>query len=315
MPKNKTMSIVLIFNNKDPKNWADSLKEKLSETAIHVYPNVDNPDLVEFAICWKPNNYVLQQFPNLKIIQSIGAGVDHITRTQIIQPHQTLTRIVDENLTNDMWEFLLAAVLSNIKKMPFYTHQQIVKNWRPTRYGVIKNTTICILGLGEIGAFVAAQFAALGFVVKGWSQSNKNIENVQCYAGENGFNACLHDADFLINLLPLTPATENILSKNTLKQTKKGAFLINVGRGEHVVEADLLEFLDDNYLSGALLDVFRVEPLPQEHLFWTHPKIQITPHIASLTNFESATTQIAQNYRNFISGVALQNVVSLSKGY
>lgn len=309
------MSIVLIFNNKDPKLWVQSLKEKLPETAIHVYPNIRDGGLVEFAICWKPINYVLQQFPNLKVIQSIGAGVDHITRTQIIHPHQTLTRIVDENLTNDMWEFLLAAVLSNIKKMPFYAHQQSTKNWHPTRYGVIKNTTVSILGLGEIGAFVAAQFAALGFVVKGWSKSNKNIENVHCYAGENGFNACLSDADFLINLLPLTPATENILDKNTLTQTKKGAFLINVGRGEHVVEADLLELLNDNYLSGALLDVFRVEPLSQEHRFWTHPKIQITPHIASLTNFESATTQIAQNYRNFIAGTTLENIVSLSKGY
>jgi glyoxylate/hydroxypyruvate reductase len=309
------MSIVLIFNNKDPKPWVQSLKEKLPKTAIHVYPNISNPDLVQFAICWKPNNYVLQQFPNLKVIQSIGAGVDHITRTQTLHPHQILTRIVDDNLTNDMWEFLLAAVLSNIKQLPFYARQQNDKNWQPTPYRTIKNTTVSILGLGEIGASVAVQFAALGFVVKGWSQSDKNIKNVQCYAGESGFRPCLHDTDFLINLLPLTPATENILDKNALKQTKKGAFLINVGRGEHLVEADLLELLEENHLSGALLDVFRKEPLPQEHLFWTHPKIQMTPHMASLTNFESATTQIAQNYRNFISGNALQDIVSLQKGY
>jgi glyoxylate/hydroxypyruvate reductase len=309
------MSIVLIFNNKDPKPWVQSLQEKLPKTAIHVYPNSGDGGLVEFAICWKPNNYVLQQFPNLKVIQSIGAGVDHITRTQTIQSHQTLTRIVDENLTNDMWEFLLATVVSNIKQLPFYAQQQNAKNWQPMPYRSIKNSTISVLGLGEIGAFVAAQFAALGFIVKGWSLSNKNIENVACYAGESGFNTCLQDADFLINLLPLTPATENILNKTTLTQAKKGAFLINVGRGEHVVEADLLEFLDGNYLSGALLDVFRVEPLPSEHPFWTHPKIHITPHIASLTNFESATTQIAQNYRNFKSHIALQNVVSHEKGY
>jgi glyoxylate/hydroxypyruvate reductase len=309
------MSIVLIFNNKDPKPWVQSLQVKLPEIAIHVYPNISNTDWVDFAICWKPQLYVLQQFPNLKVIQSIGAGVDHITRTQFLRPEQVLTRIVDDNLTNDMWEFLLAAVLSNLKKLPFYAHQQTNKNWQPTRYGVIKNTTLSILGLGQIGAFVAAQFAALGFVVKGWSQSEKNIPNVQCFAGENGLSACLNDADFLINLLPLTTTTENILNKTTLKQTKKGSFLLNVGRGEHLVEADLLALLEENHLSGALLDVFRKEPLPEEHPFWTHPKIQMTPHIASLTNFESATTQIAQNYRNFKSGIALQNVVSHEKGY
>jgi glyoxylate/hydroxypyruvate reductase len=309
------MSIVLIFNNKDPKPWEQSLREKLPEIAIHVYPNITNADWVDFAICWKPEPYVLQQFKNLRVIQSIGAGVDHITRTQVLQPEQILTRIVDDNLTNDMWEFLLAAVLSNIKKLPLYAQQQNAKNWQPTPYRSIKNTTVSILGLGQIGACVAAQFAALGFVVKGWSQSDKHIHNVQCFAGESGFNACLKDANFLINLLPLTQATEGILNRNTLKKAKNGAFLINVGRGEHLMEDDLIELLDKKHLSGALLDVFRKEPLPREHAFWTHPKIQITPHIASLTDFESATTQIAQNYRNFKSGKVIENIVSLEKGY
>jgi glyoxylate/hydroxypyruvate reductase len=309
------MSIVLIFNNKDPKPWVESLKRQLPDAAIHIYPNVGNPDLIRFAICWKPTHYVLQSFPNLKVIQSAGAGVDHILRTQTIRPDQILTRIVDDNLTHDMWEFLLAAVLSNIKKLPFYAHEQSAKYWSPTPYQTFKSTTISILGLGQIGAFAAAQFAALGFVVKGWSQSEKHIENVRSYAGEIGFNAALNNADFLINLLPLTPETENILNKNTLKQAKTGSFLINVGRGEHLVEADLIELLDGNHLSGALLDVFRTEPLPTEHPFWAHPKIQLTPHIASITNFESATGQMAQNYRNFKSHIALQNVVSLEKGY
>jgi glyoxylate/hydroxypyruvate reductase len=309
------MSIVLIFNNKDPKPWAESLKKQLPDAAIHIYPNVGDPALIRFAICWKPTNYVLNSFQNLKVIQSAGAGVDHILRTQTLRPDQILTRIVDDNLTHDMWEFLLAAVLSNIKKLPFYASEQTAKNWSPTPYQTFKSTTISILGLGQIGAFVAAQFATLGFVVKGWSQSEKHIENVECFAGENGFNAAINDADFLINLLPLTPETENILNKNTLKQAKKGSFLINVGRGEHLVEVDLIALLDDNHLSGALLDVFRTEPLPTEHPFWAHPKIQLTPHIASITNFESATGQMAQNYRDFIAGNGLQNVVSLGKGY
>jgi glyoxylate/hydroxypyruvate reductase len=309
------MSIVLIFNYKDPKPWAETLKKQLPDAAIHIYPDVGDPDLIRFAICWKPTNYVLNEFPNLKVIQSAGAGVDHILRTQTLRPDQILTRIVDDNLTHDMWEFLLAAVLSNIKKLQFYAQEQSAKNWSPTPYQTFKSTTVSILGLGQIGAFVAAQFAALGIVVKGWSQSEKHIPNVQSFAGEDGFNAALKDADFLINLLPLTSETENILNKNTLKKAKTGSFLINVGRGEHLVEADLIQLLDDNHLSGAMLDVFRAEPLPMEHPFWAHPKIQLTPHIASITNFESATEQMAQNYRAFIAGNALQNVVSHEKGY
>ncbi len=313
--KNKAMSIILIFNNKDPKPWAKSLKEKLPQTTIQVYPNVENPDLVTFSVCWKPEKNVLNQFPNLKVIQSVGASIDHITRTQVIKNEHIIARIVDENLSNDMWEFLLAAVMSHLKNTPQYLRQQGDKIWQQMGYGLIKNTTISILGLGKIGTFVAAKFAELGFIVKGWSQSEKTIRKVECFVGKSGFESFLKDTDILINILPLTGATENILDKKVLKQVKKSAFLINVGRGEHLVELDLIELLDEGFLSGALLDVFRIEPLPKEHPFWVHPKIQITPHIASLTNVETAAAQVAENYRHFMSRKGLHNIVSTMKGY
>jgi glyoxylate/hydroxypyruvate reductase len=309
------MSIVIIFNNKDPKPWAQSLKEKLPETTISVYPEVENPADVTFAICWKADKNVLLGFPNLAVIQSVGASIDHILRSQTVRENQIITRIVDENLSNDMWEFLLAAVMSNLKKLDIYALKKADKKWEPTQYATIKNTTISILGLGQIGSLVAQNFAALGFQVQGWSTSKKNIEHVTCYAGQNELEPFLKNTDFLINILPLTAETEGFLDKNVLKKIKKGSFLINVGRGEHLVEQDLIDLLDENYLSGALLDVFRVEPLPQDHAFWTYPKIQITPHIASLTNVESATTQIAENYKNHASGKALKHIVSVEKGY
>ncbi len=309
------MSIVLFFNNKDPKPWAQYLTKKLPKTAISIYPEVENPEAVTFAVCWKAEAHVLQQFPNLAVIQSVGASIDHITRNQIVHKHQIVTRIVDENLSNDMWEFVLAAVMSNLKNLPLYGHQKEEKQWQPTNYGSIKNTIISILGLGQIGALVAKKFADLGFVVKGWSRTPKNIPNVACFAGQNTLDAFLTDTDFLINILPLTAETADFLDKNVLKRIKKGGFLINVGRGEHLVEQDLVELLETGHLSGALLDVFRVEPLPQDHVFWTHPKIQITPHVASLTNVASATTLIAENYRRFQSGEGLLHVVSVEKGY
>jgi glyoxylate/hydroxypyruvate reductase len=309
------MSIVLIFNNKDPKPWAQYLTKKLPETAISIYPEVENPEAVTFAVCWKADKNVLQQFPNLGVIQSVGASIDHITRNQTVLNNQIVTRIVDENLSHDMWEFVLAAVMSNLKNLSLYGRQKEEKYWLPTGYGSIKNTTISILGLGQIGALVAKKFADLGFVVKGWSTSPKNIPNVACFSGQNALNPFLADTDFLINILPLTADTERFLDKNVLKQVKKGCFLINVGRGEHLVEPDLVELLETGHLSGALLDVFSVEPLPQDHVFWTHPKIQITPHVASLTNVASATTLIAENYKRFKSGEGLLHVVSIEKGY
>jgi glyoxylate/hydroxypyruvate reductase len=311
----KAMSIVIIFNNKNPKPWAESLKEKLPQAVISIYPEVENPASVTFAICWKADKNVLLNFPNLAVIQSVGASIDHIVRSQTVHKNQIITRIVDENLSNDMWEFLLAAVMSNLKNLDNYSRKKEEKKWEPTQYATIKNTTISILGLGQIGSLVAKNFAALGFQVHGWSTSEKNIENVTCYAGQNELEVFLKNTDFLIHILPLTTETERFLDKNVLKQIKKGGFLINVGRGEHLVEQDLIDLLDENYLSGALLDVFRVEPLPQDHAFWTHPKIQITPHIASLTHVESATTQIAENYKNYTSGKALRHIVSVEKGY
>jgi glyoxylate/hydroxypyruvate reductase len=309
------MSIVIIFNNKDPKPWAQSLKEKLPETTISIYPEVKNPESVTFAICWKANKNVLSNFPNLAVIQSVGASIDHIVGSQTVLENQIITRIVDENLSNDMWEFLLAAVMSNLKKLDIYARKKEEKRWEPTQYATIKNTTISILGLGQIGALVAEKFADLGFDVQGWSTSEKNIENVKCYVGQSELAVFLKNTDFLINILPLTVETDSILDKNVLKQIKKGGFLVNVGRGEHLVEQDLIELLDQNHLSGAFLDVFRVEPLPQDHIFWTHPKIQITPHIASLTNVESATAQIAENYKNHLSGKPIEYIVSVKKGY
>lgn len=193
--------------------------------------------------------------------------------------------------------------------------QKSNKIWQQHHYKSINNTTVSILGLGSIGGYVAEKFAQLGFNVKGWSNSSKQIPNVKSYHEENEFDTVLDNSDFLINLLPLTVTTEGILNIETLKKLPKSSFIINVGRGEHLVDEDLIKLLDTSMLSGAFLDVFRIEPLPKEHPFWNHSKIQITPHVASLTNVETATEQITENYRRFIKKEELLNIVSIKKGY
>jgi glyoxylate/hydroxypyruvate reductase A len=309
------MSILCIFENKNVDPWKKALTEKLPETTIEVYPDVKDPGAVDFVICWKLKNKVFEQFPNIKVVQSVGASIAHITASQTIHKDQIITRVVDEKLSNDMWEFLITIVLSELKNTRSYTAQQATGIWQQQRYRSIQNTTVSILGLGSIGGFVAEKFAQMGFHVKGWSTSNKELLKVQSYAGKQAFDAFLKNTDFLINLLPLTESTKNILNKAVFQKLPKNAFLINVGSGAHVVVADLIDQLNRNQLAGAFLDVFREEPLPKAHPFWKHPKIQITPHVASLTNVDSATDQISENYRRFLKKEALLNVVSLKKGY
>lgn len=309
------MSIVLIFENKDPNPWVNALKTKLPNTKIEVYPDVKNTNDVDFAICWKPKKDVLSRFSNIKVIQSVGASIEHITSTQTIKENTQITRIVDEQLSNDMWEFLLSTVLSELKNSRSYLENQQQIIWQQQAYETINNTTISILGLGQIGGFVAEKFAQIGFNVNGWSNSEKQILNVKSYHGEEQFDAFLNQTDFLINLLPLTKKTKGILNKNTFKKLPKTASVINVGRGEHLIEDDLIQMLDAGELSSAFLDVFINEPLPKTHPFWMHPKIQITPHVASLTNVETAAEQVIENYKLFLNNKTLNNVVSLTKGY
>ena len=309
------MSVLLIFENKNPIPWKEALEKKLPNTSIEIFPNVEDKNNIDFIICWKPPKEIFKQFPNSKVIQSVGASIDHITNTQTLKKQHVVSRIVDDRLSNDMWEFLLTTVLNQLKNSTIYNLQQHAKIWKQHNYKSIENTTITILGLGKIGSHVAKKFALIGFKVKGWSASEKNVENVVSFQGKEGFISATQDCNFLINLLPLTKETFGILNKKTLSTLTSSPFLINVGRGEHLVENDLIELLNSSILSGALLDVFVNEPLPKEHPFWIHPKIQITPHIASLTNIDSAIHQITKNYTLFIQNKELLHTVSLTKGY
>jgi glyoxylate/hydroxypyruvate reductase len=309
------MSIAIVFNNKDTNPWEQKLKELLPETKVEVYPNISNFEEVTFLLCWKPERNVVSKFPNVRLIQSVGASIDHITNTQTLNKSIEITRIIDHNLNHDMWEFLLSIVSAELKNLNFYQQQKELIIWKPIVYQNFKDITISIMGLGQIGNYVAQKFASLGFVVKGWSNSEKNIPNVSTFVGKNSLNAFLENTDFLINILPFTESTENILDKNIFQTVKKGAFLINVGRGEHLNENDLTEALANEQLAGAFLDVFREEPLPQSHPFWKNPKISITPHIASITNLNSAAEQVVANFKAHVTGEKIQNTVSTLKGY
>jgi glyoxylate/hydroxypyruvate reductase len=309
------LSIVLIFNNKDPKPWAEVLQQKLPETSVEIYPNVEDKAKITFALCWKPAENILSEFPNLRVAQSVGASADGIIKTQQIADNLIVTRIVDKQLTADMFEYLLTGVMNYLQNTNQYFQDKTHKIWQQKPYKTIAKTTICILGLGEIGTYSAVKLWALGFKVRGWARTAKNLPNITTFHGERGLETALMGTDILINLLPLTSETENILNYKNLSKINKNGFLINAGRGEHLVEDDLLQILDNQHLEGALLDVFRTEPLPQNHPFWANEKILITPHVASLTNVETASNGVVENYKRLQKNEQLLHIVSIQNGY
>ncbi|CAM4357698.1 glyoxylate/hydroxypyruvate reductase A [Pedobacter westerhofensis] len=309
------MSIAIIFSNKDPEPWAAALKHSLPDVKTEIYPRISDPEEVNFILCWKADKDILRQFPNVRVIQSAGASVDHILQLSHLRDDVVITRITDARLSEDMWEYLLTAVLGYLKNTSSYAAAQQQKVWKQLPYRSVRKTTVSILGIGTIGGFAAERFAKLGFKVKGWSASVKNLDDVYCYHGLESLGEFLKHTDVLINLLPFTSATANILNSKNLTEINSGGFLINAGRGEHLEEQDLISLLNSGHLSGAMLDVFRQEPLPQDHAFWENEKISITPHIAAITNIASVVPQIAENYLNLQAGKALKNTVSKDKGY
>lgn len=308
------MSVALIFNQKQSEEWQVKLQELLPETKVEIYPNISSLEDVEFIATWKPHENYVAEFPNLKVVQSVGAGIDHLLHTKIPASIK-VTRIVDPALKQEMFEHVLTCVMTSMKNMLTYYKFQLKNEWTPKNYKSIGETTITILGLGEIGKLVAERFVALGFNVKGWSNSEKNINGVEAFAGKEGLNSAISSTDFIVNILPLTNDTEGILNKDFFNQCAEQTVLVNVGRGAHLVEKDLLTAIDEKRIKEAYLDVFREEPLPENHPFWTNQNIYVTPHIASVTNAKTALQQVADNYKKLKNNETLLNEVSLDKGY
>ena len=308
------MSVAIIFNQKPIDDWFDKLAELLPETKVEIYPEIENPNDVEFIVTWKPHVGYVNEFPNLKVVQSVGAGIDHLLHTPIPSTIN-ITRIVDPALKHDMFEHVLTCVLTSIKNILPYYKAQLEKNWQPTSYKTIAETTVTILGLGEIGNDVATKFVNLGFMVKGWSNSSKNIEGVQSFSGLNELENAISQTDFIINILPLTAQTEGILNEQFFEFCSDNTVLINVGRGGHLVENDLLTAIKNNKIKEAYLDVFIEEPLSENHPFWTNSQVYVTPHIASMTNANTALEQVADNYKRMKNNETLLNQVSMERGY
>ena len=272
-------------------------------------------ETIRYALVWDPPAGLLASLPNLEVIFSIGAGIDHIAKDPERPKHLPVVRMVEEGLTAGMTEFVVLSVLWHHRDMAAYAVQQNSSLWQEIEPKLAKDRKVGFLGMGALAGAAAAKLCILGFRLHGWSRSPKQIPGVTMHHGEAGLAEILGESEILVCLLPLTAATEGIMNRGTFAQLPEGAAFVNVGRGGLVVEEDLLAALDCGQVGSATLDVFRQEPLPADSPFWSHPKVVVTPHIAAKTMAESAVASVMANIRRFEAGEAMLNVVDFERGY
>lgn len=316
------MPTILFMSPADkPTDWRDAMQEKLPGCEFRIWSKdaaVDesgDPTDIDYALVWQPHPGVLKTLPNLKAIFSLGAGVDHLVTDPELPAHLPVVRLVDRCLTQGMSEYVIYWTIHFHRKMGVYAKFAAANTWKKMRQADAERLRVGILGLGELGGDAAKKLVPLHYQVAGWSRSQKNIPNVECFYGDDQLIPFLNRTDILVCLLPLTPATAGIINAKTLAALPKGAFLINCARGGHVVDDDLLAALDADHIAGAALDVFHTEPLPNDHPYWAHPKVNITPHVASLTVAHSATDWIIKNIKLIEAGEAPMNIVDPARRY
>jgi len=306
------MSVLVAITGRDNTKLITKLQQRLPNTLIEQWPACKNEEGIEFVLAWNAPEAMWQQLPNLKAVSSFGAGVDSIDLS-LLNDKVDVVRIVDEQLAEDMAEYVLTHVLAQKLRLKEYYLKQAQQTWKPKR--AFKNKHVGILGYGVLGKACAQKLINNGFKVSAWAQSSKNEIGVDIFYAEQGLSSMLPSVDYLVCLLPLTQATQGIINSSLLSKLPEHAVVINVARGGHVVEQDLLNALNNNTLRGATLDVFEQEPLPQEHPYWCHPKVTLTPHCAALSDIDSVIDQIAENIECLNQGVSLNNTIDRTKGY
>jgi len=288
------MSIAVVITDRDTTDLCAHLSRLLPEVQIQTHPGINQPETVRLAVLWAHPPGITQSMPNLKAVTSMGAGTDHLDQDPAID-QALCTRIVTPVLNQNMAQYVLAHVLTDHRHLPAYQQQQQQSRWQ-----VLESDqpmpTVGFLGLGELGGFVADQCQALGFQTLAWTHSSQHPDH-PCLHGEKGLKEVCQRSDYLVVLLPLNHQTSGLINQQTLAWCKPTAMLINVARGAHVVEAELLNALDEGLIRHAVLDVFATEPLPAHHPFWQHPKVTLTPHSSARSDVVQTAQAIAAQYR------------------
>ncbi|WP_353192415.1 glyoxylate/hydroxypyruvate reductase A [Pandoraea pnomenusa] len=314
------MDILVFSPDGKTAAYETGLAEHLPEATIRAWQPGDSAP-ADYVVLWKPNAEVLQPRERLKAIFNMGAGVDGVLGTRgegadRLPPGVPLVRLEDAGMADQMAQYVSAAALRYFRRLDEFDAQQTRTQWKFQKPNRIADFPVAVLGYGTLGAHVARALHRFGFPVRAWSRSPRNDDSgIVLHHGEAGFDACVSGARILVNLLPLTPQTVDVLNAALFAKLAQGAFLINVARGAHLVDADLLAAMESGQVAGATLDVFRTEPLPADHPFWHTPRVTITPHISAMTLRDETVEQIAGKIAALERGEAITGIVDLTRGY
>lgn len=273
-----------------------------------------DPASIRYLAAWNPSVELIAALPVLEVLFSIGAGIDQFDMERL-PGHVRVVRMIEPGITQGMVEYATMAALMLHRNMIDHGISQRERRWAPIKLVPASERRIGVMGLGNLGQAVLGALRPFGFALSGWSQSRHEMDGVDCFAGEGEMADFLAGCDILICLLPLTDETRGILCRELLMRLPQGAAIVNVGRGGHLVEQDLLSLLDEGRISGAVLDVFDPEPLPADHAFWAHPRIVVTPHVASMTRADSAARALIANIRRHRRGEPMHGEVPRDRGY
>lgn len=294
--------------------WARLFAQKAPELPFRIWPDIGDPLDVRFLAAWEPPAALGTTFPNLEILFCVGAGIDHFDLSSV-PASIPVVRMIEPGIAAGMIEYVTLSTLALHRNWFAYRDQQQQELWQPLRVQPAETRRVGVLGIGVLGKAVLDRLHSFGFASAGWSRSPHHLDGIDCYAGKAQLPAFLARTDILVCLLPLTGETRGILDSEAFGMLPPGAALINVGRGNHVVQEDLLQALDTGKLAAAILDVADPEPLPPGHPFWRHPRIMLTPHIASMTQPETAVDVVLNNIQRHGRGEPLIGLIDRTRGY
>lgn len=309
------MRITFCLTDTGVPPWLGGFQAAFPEAVIEEWRPGAAP--ADYAVVWAPPQQLFDEQTALKGVFNIGAGVDALAKLRI-PASVPVVRLDDAGMSVQMAEYVCHAVIRHFREFDGYAADVASGKWSYRKPRSRSDYPVGVMGLGILGERVSRVLTQFEFPVVGWSRSAKAVEGVTCFSGADGLNEFLKATRILVCLLPLTPETENILNRDTLSRLLQGGYVVNVARGGHLVDEDLISLIDSGQLAGATLDVFRIEPLPAAHPFWKHPKITVTPHTSARTLRDESIAQIAGKIRALEGGAAIDSlagVVDLKKGY
>ena len=314
---------LLVIGSHRAQEFFDEARRAAPDRDIRIWPEAGNPEDIRYALAWQPEPGALAAYPNLELIVSVGAGVDHLFRDPELPKSATIVRYVDADLTARMVQYVTLHTLFHARRMCEFLAQQRDSNWKYHAEPMPGEIRVGIMGIGVLGQACAGSLMSLGYQLRGWSRSPKTIPGMATFAGDEGLAPFLADTDILVVLLPLTPDTRGILDRPLFQKLSQqgrhdrlpGPVLINAGRGGLQVEQDILAALDANELYAASLDVFETEPLPSDNPLWQHPRIVLTPHNAAESNPVSIVRYCLRQIERVERGESPENIVDPAMGY